>query len=137
MLRERVSALERENDKLVGDLRNTHYNCEQLEQMGLEAERNRDTAEGRVKDLETQIEYLKEQVKIYQVRLGLLPQERQGQSDGKKLEPLKKGREPFSVVQARIETQQREAYWRKRADEAENSLTGKTTDTPTVSEETQ
>lgn len=88
---------------------------EEIEQRWLEESDRADLAASRANDLISQVEYLKEQVKIYQTRLGLLPQERQGALDKGKLEPLKKGREPFAVAAARVQAQRTQEYWERKA----------------------
>lgn len=84
------------------------------------------TAQARVGDLENEIKYLREQVQIYQQRMGLLPQVRQVHSEQREIRPLRKAREPFAVAEARIQAQRSEEYWRARANAAESGTTGKT-----------
>lgn len=90
-------------------------------------------AVARVSDLESQIEYLRGEVKIYQGRLGLLPQERQSETktDHK---PLRRAREPFPVIQARLQANLNEEYWREKAAAASAELGTTSEDTPTVTE---
>lgn len=89
-----------------------------------------------MKDLETQIEYLKGEIKIYQQRLGLLPQERQGQTGQAEHQPLRKARVPFAIAQHQAQVQRSEEYWRAKAAAVdETGTTGSTSETtPTVSE---
>lgn len=92
-------------------------------------------AQVRSRVLESEVEYLRGQVKIYQQRLGLLPQERQSQTEPTEHKPLRTAREPFAQMAHRVQLQRTEEYWKQRAAAANEGTTGATSEvTPTVSE---
>jgi len=93
--------------------------------------------EGRVSLLETENAYLKEQVKIYQIRLGLIVVPRDQNGSATEHKPIRKTREPFEALSHRVskaQTDRLEKYWKDRA--AATNITGKTTsEDPGVKEE--
>ena len=124
-----------EAQELRRALEATNRACSTLEAEGLDAERKCELAENRVGDLESQITYLKGQIEIYQGRLGLLPQTRQGESPAVEQRPLRQPRVPFAQAAAKIQADRTEEYWRQRAEAVEIGATGSTSQTTaTVSE---
>ena len=92
---------------------------------------------GKAAILEAQVEYLKGQVELYQVRMGLVtPAPAQGVPLTEH-KPIRKSREPFESLSARIgkaQADKTEEYWRARA--AAVDVAGVTSDADaTVKEE--
>lgn len=133
--REQLVETEKRFVEAQSDVNSLTSRMEELDEEVIQENQKAALAVARVSDLQERIHYLEEQVKIYQVRLGLLPQERQGTSEGKETKPLRKARVPFNVVAARVQTDRTEAYWKARA-EAASAVMGTTTqtDTPAVSD---
>lgn len=112
------------------DVRSFEADCLKLEEAKV-------LAVAQLENLKEEVSYLREEIKIYQRRLGLLPQERQGETDKKESKPLRSARLPFAIAQAKIQTERTEAYWRAKADAVElgAGTTGKTSETtPTLSD---
>lgn len=120
---------------LTAHLTKAHQDVENFESEALASEERAALAVARFDGLVEEVGYLRDQIKIYQTRLGLLPQERQSEPGTVRV-PLKRGREPFSVAQDRIQKERTEAYWRAKADAVDpTGTTGTTsTDSPTVSD---
>ena len=91
-------------------------------------------ATARIDDLQSQITYLKEQLQLYQVRMGLI-QPTKSLAPVESV-PIARRREPFAVASARVQADMKEKYWRDRADAAEKEITGKTSNLPTPSTDT-
>jgi len=127
-------------------LANAEDEIQSAEVASLEAQERAALAVARIEGLQSEIKYLREQVAYYQgqleisqkammTRLGLLPQEQQGQIDKEVQKPLRSARIPFAVAQARIQTQRKEEYWKARANEVDLTGTvGTTSGTETVSD---
>jgi chromosome segregation ATPase len=112
-----------------------HETVESLEELVAQTEEAKVLAVAQLESLKEEISYLRNEIKIYQARMGLLPQERQGQTDGRPT-PLKSGRVPFAQAAAKISAQRTEEYWRQKAAavDVEAGTTSTTTDTPAVSD---
>ena len=61
----------------IDQLTKAHSDLESMEQLVSESEETKVLAVAQLDTLKEEVSYLKEQVKIYQARIGLLPQERQ------------------------------------------------------------
>jgi len=74
---------------------------------------------GRAEILTAEVDYLKAQVELYQVRMGLVvPVPVQGAVPTEH-KPIRKSREPFEAMSARVAKAQADAneeYWRKKAE---------------------
>lgn len=86
----------------------------ELEQIAAREDERAHNALARVDDLTGEIEYLRGQVTIYQQRLGLLPAQKEVR-EGPALKPMRIAREPFASVQAKVQSQRTEEYWKARA----------------------
>lgn len=76
-------------------------------------------AEGKNDLLSVEITYLKAQIELYQVRLGLIIPVRVATAEQIKHEPVRKAREPFEALSSRVAKAQADAneeYWRKKAE---------------------
>lgn len=120
----------------IEQLSKAHEDIGSLESEIASTEEAKVLAVAQLETLKGEVQYLRDQIEIYQRRLGLLPQERQSQTEATQHKPLRTAREPFAVAAARIQSQRTEEYWRQKANAANiEGVTGTTTEnSPTVSE---
>lgn len=130
-----LESIRRDKDTLVLQLVESQNDIATLNEKFVTEEESKVLAVAQLTTLGDEIVYLKGQVEIYQRRLGLLPQERQEQPRQAQ-KPLRSARVPFAIAEAKAQTALTEQYWRDRAANASvgEGVTGKTTDTPTVSD---
>lgn len=118
---ETIKEHENRNGYLITELEKANSWGAQAEDTAAQEQQKCELAAARVLDLVGQIEYLKGEIKLYQERLGLLPQQRQSQTVSD-LKPLRQARKPFNIVAHEIEKKRNEEYWKAQADRAHEKL---------------
>jgi hypothetical protein len=116
------------NESLTVSLEQTHRELEQYE---LDYSTEREKSQLLIAQLatqDTQVEYLKGQIEIYQTRMGILMPKRDGSAEVSEPKPIRKSREPFEALSQRVakaQADKTEEYWKARA--AQVSVDGVTT----------
>lgn len=128
---------DQERKDVINQLIKVNQDLGQIESEAMHSEEEKILAVAQLETVKSEVSYLRQQVEIYQRRLGLLPQERQGQTEATLQKPLRAARVPFAVAAANVQKQRTEDYWRAKANAVElaDGVTGTTSsDTPTVSD---
>jgi hypothetical protein len=118
-LHEKNQILVAYNDQLKSEVAASRARLIEAESAGQLSDARSAHEQGKCLLLENEMEYLKAQIELYQVRMGLVVPAPIAGAVATEHKPIRKSREPFEALQSRVakaQADQTEEYWRKRAE---------------------